>query len=95
MSTCEIDECDFATGFHERLSLQLESGHLSCQGRHRTKDGRVLPVEITTSAIMLDDQRAVLAVFRDISERLALEETRKAFARGAACQLGGDRRQER
>jgi PAS domain S-box-containing protein len=80
LTTADVDEPEFAAGFADRLNRQMDSGHLSCEGRHRTKDGRVLPVEINTSAIRFDDERAVLAVIRDISERLALEETRRAFA---------------
>jgi PAS domain S-box-containing protein len=80
MTTAEIDDPGFAAGFEERLNRQLAQGHLSFEGRHRTKHGRVIPVEINTSTIYLDDQKAVLAVIRDISERVALEETRQAFA---------------
>jgi two-component system NtrC family sensor kinase len=80
MTTADIDDPGFAAGFEERLNRQLAQGHLSFEGRHRTKQGRVIPVEITTSTIYLDDQKAVLAVIRDISERVALEETRQAFA---------------
>ena len=80
MSTSQIDDAGFAAGFEERLAQQLALGHLSCEGRHRTKDGRVLPVEIKTSTIQFDDQKAVMALIRDISERIALEETRRQFA---------------
>jgi PAS domain S-box-containing protein len=80
MTTQDIDEPEFAAGYAERLKTQLAAGHLSCEGRHRTKDGRVVPVEISSSTIMFDDQRAVLAVIRDITERKALEETRRQFA---------------
>ncbi len=84
MSTGDVDDDAFATGFEDRLSRQLALGHLACEGRHRTKDGRVIPVEIKTSTILFDDQKAVMAVIRDISERLALEQTRKAFAESQA-----------
>jgi PAS domain S-box-containing protein len=80
MTTQQIDEPEFAAGFEDRLRTQLTEGHLSCEGRHRTKDGRIIPVEIRTSTIQFDDQRAVLAVIRDITERKALEETRRQFA---------------
>jgi PAS domain S-box-containing protein len=80
MTTADIDDAEFAVGFEERLARQMAQGHLSCVGRHRTKDGRVIPVEVNTSTIQLDDRPAVLAVIRDISERVALEETRRAFA---------------
>jgi two-component system, NtrC family, sensor kinase len=80
MTTNDIDEPEFAAGYEKRLENQLTHGHLSCEGRHRTKDGRVVPVEINSSTIQFDDQRAVLAVIRDITERKALEETRREFA---------------
>jgi two-component system NtrC family sensor kinase len=80
MTTNDIDDPEFAAGYEERLKTQLATGHLSCEGRHRTKDGRVVPVDINTSALILDNQRAVLAVIRDITERKALEETRRQFA---------------
>jgi PAS domain S-box-containing protein len=80
MTTDDIDDPEFAAGYEERLKAQLAHGHLSCEGRHRTKDGRVIPVDINTSTVLVDNQRAVLAVIRDITERKALEETRRQFA---------------
>jgi len=80
MTTNDIDDPPFAAGYEERLKSQLTLGHLSFEGRHRAKDGRVIPVDINTSTIVFDDQRAVLAVIRDITERKALEETRRQFA---------------
>lgn len=80
MTTGQIEDREFSSGYDARLTEQLARGHLACEGRHRTKDGRILPVEINTSTILFDDQKAVLSVVRDISERLALEETRRAFA---------------
>ena len=71
---------DFAEGFADRLERQLRAGHLSCEGRHRTRDGRIIPVDINTSTIQYEDQTAVLTVVRDITERKALEETRRQFA---------------
>ena len=84
MKTAEIDAEDFAEGFRERLERQLRDGHFSCEGRHRTRDGRVVPVEIQTSTITLGDETAVLAAFRDVTERKALEETRRQFAEAQA-----------
>ncbi|MEA2631491.1 MAG: two-component system, NtrC family, sensor kinase, partial [Chloroflexota bacterium] len=46
MKTDDIDDPEFAAGYEERLKSQLTFGHLSCEGRHRTKDGRVIPVDI-------------------------------------------------
>ncbi|MBV8317520.1 MAG: PAS domain S-box protein [Planctomycetaceae bacterium] len=80
MTTNDIDDPEFAAGYEDRLQSQLTQGHLSCEGRHRSKDGRVIPVDINSSTIIFDGQRAVLAVIRDITERKALEETRRQFA---------------
>ncbi|MGE5756217.1 MAG: PAS domain S-box protein [Planctomycetaceae bacterium] len=80
MTTNDVDDPEFAAGYEERLKTQLATGHLSCEGRHRTKDGRVIPVDINTSTLIFENQRAVLAVIRDITERKALEETRRQFA---------------
>jgi PAS domain S-box-containing protein len=80
MTTSQIDEPEFAAGFEQRLRQQLEEGRLTCEGWHRTKSGRQIPVEVTTSTIHFDSQVAVLAVLRDITERKALERTRRDFA---------------
>lgn len=95
LTTQQIDAEEFAGGFKERLGRQLEEGHLACDGRHRAKDGRVIPVEINTSRIELEDRPAVMAVIRDVTERRALEETRRQFvaaqARNAAEMAGKNR----
>jgi len=80
LKTADIDDPEFASGYEDRLRRQMERGHLAFEGRHKTKDGQIIPVEINTSTIIFEDQRAVLAVMRDITERHALEETRRSFA---------------
>ena len=77
LTTGDLDDPDFARGFTDRLKKQQERRHVAFEGRHRTKDGRVIPVDISTSMIQLEGQDAVLAVCRDITERKALEETRQ------------------
>ncbi len=84
LRTSDVDDPDFAAGFADRLGRQREHRHVAFEGRHRTKDGSVIPVDISTSMIQLEDQVAVLAVCRDITERKALEETRLRFAEAEA-----------
>ena len=84
LSTADIDDTEFAAGFAERYHSQLHDGGLRCEGRHRTKDGRSIPVDINTSTVLIDGRPAILAVTRDITERKALEETRKALAESQA-----------
>jgi len=80
LRTSDLDDPEFAAGFSDRLKNQLERRHVSFEGRHRTKTGVLVPVDISTSLIQLEDKVAVLAVCRDITERKALEETRRQFA---------------
>jgi two-component system, NtrC family, sensor kinase len=80
LRTKDLDDLEFAAGFTNRLKDQLEKRHVTFEGRHRTRKGVLIPVDISTSLIQLEDQLAVLAVCRDITERKALEETRRQFA---------------
>ena len=80
LKTSDLDDPEFAAGFSERLKDQLQRRHVAFEGRHRTKDGVVIPVDISTSTIQFEDQVGVLAVCRDIAERKALEEARRQFA---------------
>ena len=80
MTTSQIDVPEFAAGFEKRLRRQLNEGTLTCEGLHRTKSNQIIPVEVTTSTIQFDNQVAVLAILRDITERKALERTRHEFA---------------
>jgi two-component system NtrC family sensor kinase len=84
LHTRDVDAPDTAAGYEHRLRHQVEKGRLSFEGRHKTKDGRIIPVDINTSTIVFDNQKAVLAVIRDISERKALEESRRHFAEAQA-----------
>ena len=80
LRTSDLDVPEFAAGFSDRLQAQQEKRHVTFEGRHRTKQGVVIPVDISTSMIQLENQEVVLAVCRDITERKALEEARRDFA---------------
>src|SRR5579863_6997 len=75
LNTRDIDHPDFAAGFQDRLETQLHTGHCRCEGRHRTKDGRIVPVDINTSSVVLGGKPAVLAVMRDITQQKDTENT--------------------
>ena len=90
LTTRDIDAPEFARGFAERAQRQLEHGTFRCEGVHRTKDGRNVPVDINTSQITLDGQPAILAVIRDISERKNSERRLQAqYSVGQAIASGG------
>jgi two-component system, NtrC family, sensor kinase len=74
LTTRDIDAPEFAAGFAQRTQAQLDQGHFRCEGLHRTKDGRTIPVDINTSRITLRGEPAVLAVMRDITERKQVEQ---------------------
>ncbi len=74
LTTRDIDDPEFAAGFKERLAAQMTEGSFRCEGRHRTKDGRIIPVDINTSAVFLHGKPAVLAVMRDITQQKQAEQ---------------------
>jgi two-component system NtrC family sensor kinase len=78
LNTRDLDEPSFAAGFAERSRRQRTAGRLTCEGRHVTKDGRIIPVDINTSVIDFDGKPAVLAVCRDISDRKMAERRQAA-----------------
>jgi PAS domain S-box-containing protein len=78
LTTRDIDAPEFGGDFEQRLKQQLALGRLTCEGRHRTKDGRIIPVDINTSTIQFDGKQAILAVIRDISARKTAERRRAA-----------------
>lgn len=73
MSTRDIDDPAFASGFERRLQEQVTQGRLTCEGCHVAKDGRRIPVDINTSFIEIDGKPAVLAVMRDLTQRKRAE----------------------
>jgi PAS domain S-box-containing protein len=86
LNTRDIDDPEFAAGFKERLEAQLLTGHCRCEGRHRTKDGRIVPVDINTSSVIWHGRQVVLAVMRDITQQKQVEhiERKRAASRLAA-----------
>ena len=75
LNTRDIDDPDFGAGFKDRLDAQMHKGRFRFEGRHRTKDGRIIPVDINTSAVTLQGQPAILAVMRDITQQKLTENT--------------------
>ncbi len=55
---------------------QKRFGVMHFQSRHSHKSGRVFPVEITTSYMIINEQESIWASVRDISKRVDLEQRR-------------------
>ncbi|HYV36280.1 MAG TPA: PAS domain S-box protein [Gemmataceae bacterium] len=73
LKTHDVDDPSFAAGFADRVGQQTLRGQLRIEGRHRTKNGAIIPVDVNTSVIYYNGQPAVLAIMRDITERQAME----------------------
>jgi PAS domain S-box-containing protein len=56
-----------------------KDGKLTLEAQHRTKDGRLIPVEIMANYIEFDGRELDCAVVRDISERKQAEEILQMF----------------
>ncbi len=68
MKVTQLDHPDFAAKFAERLEQQLRYGSLdNIFGTHVSKDGRQIPVQVSTRVIPYKGQQAIVAVVHDIS----------------------------
>lgn len=68
MKVTQLDHPDFAAKFDERLEQQLRYGSLDdIFGTHVSKDGRHIPVQVSTRVIPYKGQKAIVAVVHDIS----------------------------
>jgi PAS domain S-box-containing protein len=59
------------------LTELFAQGHLKMESEHKTKDGRLVPVEIHARSVEYEDKMAVMSVVRDITERKQIENIRK------------------
>ena len=73
LRTPDIDSPEFAAGFAQRSARQMAAGAYVCEGEHVAKDGRPIPVDISTRVIAYRGLPAILAVARDITERKRVE----------------------
>ena len=70
---------DFTTDYHnpplETILNELETkGVAKFETGHVRKDGRIVPVEINSHVIMLQDKKVMIGVVRDITDRKKAEE---------------------
>jgi PAS domain S-box-containing protein len=59
--------------WQERWRLYREHGSLSFEGQRKTKDGRLIPVDITASYFKFDDREYLFTVAHDATERRHIE----------------------
>jgi len=77
MRTVDFDVPEFAAGFEERIAHQLREGSYHCIGELSAKDGRRITVDIHTTRIDFQGRPAILALNRDISDRVKAEKERR------------------
>ncbi len=70
MKTYDIDPDNPPEEFQERWQRLKETGVLVFVGRRRTKDGRMIPLEISSNFIEFEGKEYACGFARDISERL-------------------------
>jgi len=74
MSVRELDSPNCPDIFEQGIKSLLEKGELIIERIHRCKDGSDIPVELHSRIITIGDQKLVLTVARDITERKKTEE---------------------
>jgi len=68
-----IDTPKYAERIGERLERIQANGEATFVSNHRTKDDRIVPVEVNTSLTTYQGETAILSISRDITERLETE----------------------
>ncbi|NLH48086.1 MAG: PAS domain S-box protein [Myxococcales bacterium] len=80
MKVFDIDP-DFPQSQWEQFKQMLRrQGHHTFESRHRTKDGRYFPVEVSTNSFQFGDRFIACAFDRDISERKRAEREKDELA---------------
>ena len=76
MTPIDLDKPGTFPGLAEIQAFQqhaLEAGHLLFEREHVTKDGRHIPVEISSHVFKLEGETMILSIVRDITERKLAE----------------------
>ncbi len=70
----DIDTQEYADLVSNRILDIREKGFNIFESAHRAKDGRIIPVEISSKSILYDNKPTILSIVRDITERKKIEE---------------------
>ena len=77
LSLTDIEAPQFASLAPDRLAVLLQDGKALLESAYRTKDGRIIPVEVNASIGEYQGVKAVLSIARNIGERKAAEEAQR------------------
>jgi two-component system, NtrC family, sensor histidine kinase AtoS len=87
MNIRDLDTPDAALGIPIRLDRMLRGERLRTEITHRTRDGVVFPVEVSAGIFEVGDQKYILAIDRDITER---KQTENALQRAQQIRVAGE-----
>lgn len=74
MSPEDLNPPEHSTHIRQSMQALTREGHITFETAHLTKDDRRIPVEVSAHLFTLGDDRVVLSVARDITERKRAEE---------------------
>ena len=75
----ELSPADFSVGgigekLQESITQLLSQGQMIVESLHRTKDGKIIPVEISSRLVEIMGETKILSVARDITERQRMKD---------------------
>jgi len=73
MSVRDIDSPAMAAEFERLMQQFIATGRLHSDTEHRTKDGRILSIELSSRLLTIGGQQLVISVARDITERKKMQ----------------------
>jgi len=73
LSQRDIDSAESAASMPSFARHRSEKGSAVFDAVHRTKDGRLIPVEISSQQLQLGGQQVLMSIARDITERKRFE----------------------
>lgn len=73
MKPADIDAHEHADFTSQRMQEVDRKGQLVFESAHRSRDGTIIPVEISSRRVNYEGQTCVLSIARDITERLEKE----------------------
>jgi len=69
MTPMDLDDPAYRDRIHEAMERLLEEGHAVFESAQVAKDGRSIPVEVSTRLLELNGKRILFSLVRDITER--------------------------
>jgi PAS domain S-box-containing protein len=73
MGPADIESPESSTRFPEFANKTIKKGSFTFESEYMTKSGRIIPVEISSKLIIINNTPHYLAIARDISERKTAE----------------------